>query len=341
MGLVSAGIMALTIGSAVKSGATPAGSADGGLSREHSGFSVFGTIHPKLFELRWPVGAEVPGVARVRVASLGPDASLGAAEDAAEDEASFEDRFIAALEERRQESGGSAAGLQDASADPLWERFGTFAKPLGLSAADILTPDLIRRSTASTAARQPASRSAASVPVPARKPVRVATADARIDLPAAAPAPEADNRTAIYDISARVVYLPNGAKLEAHSGLGEHLDDVRYVSAKNRGPTPPNVYQLSLRERPFHGVRALRLTPVGDGEMYGRAGILAHSYMLGPNGQSNGCVSFKDYQAFLNAYLKGDIERLVVVEHLGTAPEANGKWLGWLPEPIRNMFKAS
>ena len=50
--------------------------------------------------------------------------------------------------------------------------------------------------------------------------------------------------------------------------------------------------------------------------MYGREGILAHPFMLGPNGQSNGCVSFKDYPAFLNAYLRGDITRLVVVQRL-------------------------
>ena len=28
--------------------------------------------------------------------------------------------------------------------------------------------------------------------------------------------------------------------------------------------------------------------------------------MLGPNGQSFGCVSFKDYQAFLRAFKKGE-----------------------------------
>src|SRR3984893_6241102 len=43
-------------------------------------------------------------------------------------------------------------------------------------------------------------------------------------------------------------------------------------------------------------------------------------YMLGPNGQSNGCVSFRDYPAFLNAFLKGEVERLVVVQHLAAAP---------------------
>jgi hypothetical protein len=38
-----------------------------------------------------------------------------------------------------------------------------------------------------------------------------------------------DSRTAIYDISARTVYLPNGEKLEAHSGLGDKRDDPQYI----------------------------------------------------------------------------------------------------------------
>ena len=61
-----------------------------------------------------------------------------------------------------------------------------------------------------------------------------------------------------------------------------------------RGPTPPSVYELTPRETLFHGVQALRMTPVGEGSVFGRAGLLAHPYMLGPDGQSNGCVSFKD-----------------------------------------------
>ena len=128
------------------------------------------------------------------------------------------------------------------------------------------------------------------------------------------------SRTAVYDISARTVYLPNGERLEAHSGLGDKMDDPRYVHVRMRGPTPPNVYDLTLRAQPFHGVRAIRLNPVEDDKMFGRAGMLAHTYMLGPNGQSNGCVSFRDYQKFLNAYLRGDIDRLVVVPNLGTSP---------------------
>ncbi len=126
----------------------------------------------------------------------------------------------------------------------------------------------------------------------------------------------ADKLTAVYDISAKAVIMPNGEKLEAHSGLGPLLDDPNRVHVKNRGATPPNVYELSLREQLFHGVRALRLNPVNSGDMFGRDGMLAHTYMLGPNGDSNGCVSFKDYDRFLRAFLNGEVKRLIVVQKL-------------------------
>jgi len=125
-----------------------------------------------------------------------------------------------------------------------------------------------------------------------------------------------DQWTAVYDISAHTVYMPDGTKLEAHSGLGTSLDDPRSVDEKNQGPTPPNTYKLELREQPFHGVSALRLIPVDEKKALGRAGLLAHSYLLGPNGQSNGCVSFRDYDAFLHAYMNHQIKRLVVVASL-------------------------
>lgn len=129
-----------------------------------------------------------------------------------------------------------------------------------------------------------------------------------------------DSRTAIYDIAAHTVYLPNGERLEAHSGLGRFLDDPRFITQKARGPTPPNVYRLTLRGEIFHGVRAIRLNPEDDRKMFGRDGILAHTYMLGPSGQSFGCVSFKNYPEFLNAFLRGEIDRLVVVPHLESRP---------------------
>jgi hypothetical protein len=122
--------------------------------------------------------------------------------------------------------------------------------------------------------------------------------------------------TAVYDISAHMVTLPDGTRLEAHSGLGLLLDDPRSVTEVDKGATPPHLYELTPREEIFHGVQALRLNPIGDGDMFGRNGLLAHSYMLGPRGDSNGCVSFKDYDAFLKAFQNGQVKRLAVVARL-------------------------
>lgn len=132
------------------------------------------------------------------------------------------------------------------------------------------------------------------------------------------PSPPSGGGVAVYDISARTVTLPSGEKLEAHSGLGPSMDNPRYVDQRMRGATPPGTYDLTEREALFHGVRAIRLNPVGGAAaVYGRAGLLAHTYMLGPSGASNGCVSFRDYAKFLQAYLRGEVARLVVVAGAG------------------------
>ncbi|MFZ1883089.1 MAG: DUF2778 domain-containing protein [Rhodoplanes sp.] len=152
--------------------------------------------------------------------------------------------------------------------------------------------------------------------------------------------PDDDSRTAIYDIAAHAVYLPNGRRLEAHSGIGSFIDDPRHVHVRNRGATPPNVYNLSLRKKLFHGVRAIRLTPADESKMYGRDGMLAHSYLHGPNGQSNGCVAFTNYPEFLNAFLEGEVTRLVVVERLENPPEPTVA-SGSPPEAARSLPNAS
>jgi hypothetical protein len=126
--------------------------------------------------------------------------------------------------------------------------------------------------------------------------------------------PPYDRDTAVYDITAHTVYLPDGTKLEAHSGLGSYLDDPRSQRIRMRGVTPAHIYTLTPRESLFHGVAALRLNPIGGDEtIFGRDGLLAHSFMLGSNGGSNGCVSFRDYNAFLNAYRNQGIRKLAVV----------------------------
>jgi hypothetical protein len=126
---------------------------------------------------------------------------------------------------------------------------------------------------------------------------------------------------AVYDIANGVVYLPNGEQLEAHSGIGKMRDNPRYANQKMRGPTPPHTYNLRMRESRFHGVEAIRLTPVGgEAAIHGRNGLLAHTYMLGRNGDSNGCVVFKDYKRFLAAFKRGEIRQMVVVPRIDDRP---------------------
>jgi hypothetical protein len=160
-----------------------------------------------------------------------------------------------------------------------------------------------------------ASESVASLTAPPEerpRPTTIASAVAGFSEP--------NSKIAIYDIAAHTVYMPNGDTLEAHSGLGERLDNPRYVNVKMKGPTPPNVYKMTMRERVFHGVRAIRLTPVDESKMFGRDGMLAHTYMLRNRGHSNGCVVFSNYPAFLAAFQRGDVDRLVVVDRLERKP---------------------
>lgn len=126
--------------------------------------------------------------------------------------------------------------------------------------------------------------------------------------------PKAGNGVAVYDISAAKVYMPDGSVLEAHSGIGKMADNPRYVHVKMNGPTPPHTYNLKMREKRFHGVEAIRMLPVDGKNKHGRDGFLTHSYLLrGGRAESHGCVAFKDYKRFLNAFKQGKVRQLVVV----------------------------
>ena len=128
-----------------------------------------------------------------------------------------------------------------------------------------------------------------------------------------ASAPAAEGGTATYNIKLALVTLHDGTRLEAHSGLGPCRDRVECAALRARGPTPPGVtYRVEPREGLFHGVQAVRLTPL-DGDTHGRAGFLAHPYMMGDAGDSNGCMSVRDYDAFLRAVERGQVRRLEVV----------------------------
>jgi hypothetical protein len=133
---------------------------------------------------------------------------------------------------------------------------------------------------------------------------------------------------AVYDISAAKVYMPDGSVLEAHSGIGKMADNPRYAHIKMNGPTPPHTYNLKMREKRFHGVEAIRMLPVDGRNKHGRDGFLTHSYLLrGGRAESHGCVAFKDYNRFLNAFKTGKIKQLVVVPSggRGTMLASNGK----------------
>src|SRR6516164_8209789 len=304
----------MILGFVLKSAGTQARPADPALPGPR--LSVFGTIHPEIFRVSAPLGSESAGD-RVRFASLEPQVGLFDAPAKAApilthtfaavcQNAPFEERF-AALDDHPAPFDRFASADDCASFD---ERFGLAMRVL---------PSSLRLPPDQEIQNQPAN----APPKATVSNVHVRLAQPRDEVPEPrkeVPPLEEDGRTAIYDITARTVYLPSGRRLEAHSGFGDLMDNPRHVHVRMQGATPPNVYNLALRERLFHGVRAIRLNPVDDSKMYGRAGILAHPYMLGANGQSNGCVSFSDYPEFINAFLTGEVTRLVVVERLESPP---------------------
>jgi hypothetical protein len=133
--------------------------------------------------------------------------------------------------------------------------------------------------------------------------------------------PGPGSRIAVYVIEDATVHMPNGEKLRAHSGRAHMRDNPKYVHMKNQGPTPPNVYSLRMREARFHGIEAIRMTPVGDAKMYNRDGFLTHTYLLRRRGDSSGCVVFEDYNRFLNAFKRGHVKTLIVVPTLRDLPK--------------------
>ena len=322
------GIAVMLLGFVLKSAGTQAGPTDTRLAAAR--VSVFGTIHPEIFRLGAPLGSESAGE-RVRLASLEPQVGLfdaptsqwGMLTDTAASAcgaAPFEDRFTAV--------GDHAASFDKrfASTEDCPPSFDeSLASAMRVLASSLrLPPDQGIEKKRADAPPKPTIVKAHLGFSPARKEV--------------API-EDDGRIAIYDITARTVYLPSGRRLEAHSGLGGFMDNPRQVHLRMRGPTPPGLYHLTLRERLFHGVRAIRLNPVDYSRMYGRDGILAHSYMLGANGQSNGCVSFSNYSEFLNAFLRGEFTRLAVVERLDSPPTRLAA--GQLPEAVKGLLRGT
>ena len=342
---VAAGVAALTVIGLCAWTLRGSDPADAAARAGSSGLSVFGTVHPPLLSYGTDSAeADIPRTPRVQLASL---------------DTSFDSRFTTTDDSSAAPASRSAwpsASFEDRFGSPNPSKT-VRVRTVSVAPSTTGSIDLTPAPTAGAAASNRAPRLSAAVPLPRPAP-KPATAQIRYRVasltetpvpssayaPADADAPKESNpltddpaHTAIYDISAHTVYLPSGERLEAHSGLGGYMDDTRAVNLRKRGPTPPNVYNLRLRESLFHGVQAIRLVPVDEHKMYGRDGILAHPFMLGANGDSNGCVSFRDYPAFLKAYQRGEVTRMVVVEQLDEPPGGRTA-TDWISGTLKKLF---
>jgi hypothetical protein len=72
------------------------------------------------------------------------------------------------------------------------------------------------------------------------------------------------------------------ARGRAFSGMSSRrwpMSDAKLIACEASAGHPKLIDNLTA----LH-MRAIRLVPVGDGTMFGHDGLLAHPYMLGPNG---------------------------------------------------------
>jgi hypothetical protein len=123
-------------------------------------------------------------------------------------------------------------------------------------------------------------------------------------------------KVAIYDVSAATVHMPDGTKLRAHSGIGKMRDNPQYSHVKMNGPTPAGIYRLKMREKRFHGVEAIRMTSIDGTDPKNRTGLLTHTNLLRGQIGSHGCVAFQNYTPFLNAFKRGHVTMLIVVDRM-------------------------
>jgi hypothetical protein len=128
--------------------------------------------------------------------------------------------------------------------------------------------------------------------------------------------PGKNTKVAIYDVSNATVYLPDGTKLRAHSGIGPMRDNPRFEHVKMNGPTPAGIYRLSMREKRFYGVEAIRMTSIDGRDPKNRTGLLTHTNLLRGRIGSHGCVAFQNYEPFLRAFKRGQVNMMVVVPEL-------------------------
>jgi hypothetical protein len=93
-------------------------------------------------------------------------------------------------------------------------------------------------------------------------------------------------------------------------------DNPRYEHVKMRGPTPVGIYRLTMREKRFYGVEAIRMTSIDGRDPKNRTGLLTHTNLLRGRTGSHGCVAFQNYKPFLRAFKRGQITMMIVVPEL-------------------------
>jgi hypothetical protein len=199
--------------------------ADAGRRSAPAGVSEFETA-PKSFDIRLPLRSQTPSGFQLAGLETPPGSSF-----------SIENLDSAAVGSRGVFGDRFLAGERPDSFD---ERFGGEADLAETRTADTENRgDGAQRATGEAASGRYALKqtTSSSTTNTAKKQIRAAALSQEVGS-----LPNAYSRTAVYDIAARMVYLPNGRRLEAHSGLGSFLDDPRYINVKARGPTPPNVY---------------------------------------------------------------------------------------------------
>src|SRR5262245_38819802 len=193
------GIGVMLLGFVLKSAGTQAGPTDTALPVPR--VSVFGTIHPEIFRLGAPLASSSAGD-RVRLASLEPQVGLFdvptkpldmlADADASPCRSSpFDERFAAlgeppaSFDKRFASSGDCPASFDDSLAAAMQVLADSLRLP----------PDRTVQAKRRDAPTKSIVAKADVGPAPTRKEV---------------PPLEDDGRTAIYDITARIVYLPGG-----------------------------------------------------------------------------------------------------------------------------------
>jgi len=205
--------------------------ADAGPRRVPARLSDLETASSTTFDLRRPYGSQVPTTSGMRLASLEMSVSDFPAEDIDPSALARPPGFL-----------GDRL-LMDGRLDSFDERFGgdvvssdtapvTTSERESADTAGQPSLDLREKATGQSASGRSAPKPAAAPALASAAKKRVRTADLSQDLSSL---PPADSHTAVYDIAARTVYMPNGRRLEAHSGLGNLMDDPSYIPP---GPQP-------------------------------------------------------------------------------------------------------